>query len=500
MKEKSHLILFIGIILSLTIFYAHLPASPFVRDNGDKYLVALGLKLGLSPGELPFKSLIENSTRWNPFSFPFSYERGDKVISQYLPFYSVLAWPFESSLGFNSGIFISLLSGICLLSLVCFCFKPDKTAFYVCLSSPVVFYFFTFWEVSLALMILTLIKVYERKPLGYILPAVMGLLLLREDLLIWVIPYILFFRFSAKNLSVFLLYGIGMVCTIAFLYPEYINHFMVQGFLTSGMSKPMERLQVAINLLGGHATFHLLVVCAAITSVLLSNIWRRWLLVGLILILISGCRHVYDLLFHTSVDRYLLENNGLLLSFPVSVFLLHKDFYQNRRQMIFYGVVMGLYIVLCPFHTSYGVHFGPRILIGLVMWIILDRGQYSVRKNPLWILLICMGIMIQLAGLKLLYEKKLQTVGLMHRIEAIPSKVIVTDSELLASDVAPLYKKGYQVYLFRDVSEFNALIAHLRVLSEKNVILALRGEEDFDTKKTERFSMFKVDVEHFAIA
>ncbi len=232
--RQTRILILGGALLALLVMATLLPANPvWVTDNGNKYMILRSLAEQGTPALANPAAAIDPAGRYFPdggFHFQGS---GDRFLSVYPEFFSLLALPGYLAFG-NAGLWILPIGGT-LATLALFLAMLSRlglsprielqAAGLLLCGSPLLFYSGTFWEMTLscAFAMAALLAGYRKRffVAGFMLGA--GCVLREEFYLLGLIAGVAGLCFQRKNLRPYLLLGAGFLIPVV---PLWIYNFL----------------------------------------------------------------------------------------------------------------------------------------------------------------------------------------------------------------------------------------------------------------------------------
>jgi tetratricopeptide (TPR) repeat protein len=138
----------------------------------------------------------------------------------------------------------------------------------------------------------------------------------------------------------------------------------------------------------------------------------------------------------------LLSRGSLLYACPwVLLFLFHKT--ERGRPFLWAALSLALLIILIA-PVSRGVHWGPRLLLSVLPFLILvyaDEKERITQHRWLWGSLVALTLIQALSSAALVYGRKVETAA---RVEFLRSRIqtpLVVPTQSQIADLAPLFDK-----------------------------------------------------------
>ena len=149
-----------------------------------------------------------------------------------------------------------------------------------------------------------------------------------------------------------------------------------------------------------------------------------------------------------------------------------------KKQVFLYSLLVCLF---CPVISSFGMHWGPRMLLMIIPSLLVLLGPFlstvpsfsltgiTLQKGMNLSLILVNGL-LQAFSLYLLYNKVTLNEAIYKQLSSRPEKVIVTSVPWFAEEMAPLYFQKI-VFYCPDQSQLFRLIEILRKKGFRELLL-----------------------------
>ncbi|KPL06575.1 hypothetical protein AMJ86_08100 [bacterium SM23_57] len=467
----------IGVIILYLVLTLIIPRDGFwTIDNGLKYL-AIHEQV---PHPLQSLNITIHDSQidpWNeaaPLIPPFVHRQHDRLIPVFPPLFialCALCWKVAGSWILS---WIPWLAGVVTLGILWFGYRHGREApnlnyvILLGLASPLAFYSLTLWEHSMSLLFLAMgiaLTIHYapsslgRWFLGGLLLGIAGMFRLEGWIIAtaWIIVSFHYqhrVRWTALVLGVilasFLWIASNFLWTGSFIPLQFSENVMVYG--TSGghfsiVEWGASRLQTLVNLLiTAHRQSDVTIMLSAsvVIAIILMMTGRKSLFSSVGLIVIAAAYLVF-LFFEYSANLPINAtafSGGLMWCCPwvvLACFTSKKDKLSNR---ILLAALIATVIIIAVTPISRGVHFGPRILLGVIFLLVLLVSriltQITLSKFQtvfVWIIVI-LTIVHQGRGIDLLARQKSQNVDFVTKVSQLKERIILTNMWWLPSDLA----------------------------------------------------------------
>ncbi len=513
-------------------FFWVLPKRAFwVRDCGNKFL---GMQSACSLPD-PGKS-VDPEHEFYPIPEPFSYEQNGERHSQYPPYFSILCKPWFETFSFGGLLVLPFVFGIATSFLALWIggriypFRhPALLAIVLFFATPLTFYHFVFWEHTLSVFLCLAATAFilcgdGRSSFFFLAGAVLGTgLFFREESFLYFLSLLLACAMdrNKRAKSVWLFFGFfGLACLWLGVQSSFgigpLQHFFQQ---TPFSSWSLKRIEVLANLVFGSG----------------DDFWMRGLGILLFLGMVSGIFRksqvqeaaqevlqglgIFGILVYAgwlwwSPEKsvaHLLHFNGMLLVFPlVLILFLRREEEKSSQENFLLRVSLGFCAwvgLTCPWITSLGVHWGPRVLLPAVpvlALLILMRFECFLNE-PLpvkrvrvalfagWLLA---SVLLQGHALCFLFDKLSLNQKIEEQLRQAPEKVMVTTIPWLAEEMAPLFLER-PIFYCRDQESFQRLIERLKQKNIQQFLLlqSATTQEDSGLELPKKVPYFLVKAE-----
>ena len=405
------------IALIYIITFSIMPKGFWGLDNGYKYQ---GAQAFSNNGQIdvPYAgSEFDPEGRFRPIVRPF----GLMIDNRQFPVFSILFMMVTGSLiSFlgRAGAFLLPLAGGILTLLaswymwVCHRGRNDGRLFLllVGLGSPLFFYSFTLWEHSIATALIICATTFVNR--GKYLNTnakiwklvLSGLLfsiaaLFRSESIIWMLVVLLLWNYTnhSKRTILFFLSGLAFGLMLNSFFNNLITESWLPLHIISNLKSQIDltlvkfiafRSENFFNLIFQGFEHKLLSILIFIPFLFLAfgKGWRRrkeftfWILAS---VLCSWFFYILKSLDAPYIGGYMSNNGGLLWAIPMTVLSVRYFSGERRRfwKLIWLGSIIYILITSLATPISKGVHWGPRLLIPIIPFLLIIA---SIRLERWW--------------------------------------------------------------------------------------------------------------------
>lgn len=499
--------IYFSLAIFLVLFFIFPKHAFWVRDCGNKFLLMQCFEWNGNPiGSLPDPGKnIDPKHEFYAIPEPFSYERYGEMVSQYPPYFSILCKPWFEMFSFSGLLALPFVFGIAtsLLTLwigkrICLFRHAPLLSVVLFFATPLLFYHFIFWEhtlsVFLCLAATAFVLCSEKRSLFLMAGVVLGGgLFFREESLLYFLSLLAACLMDQNRRAKigWLLTGFGVMTAVWLSIQnlfgiEPLQHFYQQ---LQFSLKNLKTINVLINLVfGSGKSFWMLSLGFLLFLGILTRFFRNSRLQEGVQGMGVLCILIYAGWLWKSPEKsveHLLYFNGMLLVFPIILILFLKKeetksgekYGLDHEEIFLIRVSVGFCALVgltCPWITSFGVHWGPRVLLPvfpLLALLILKRFGHFLSPPIKSLRLALLGgwllgtLLLQGHALSFLFEK----LNLNQKIEKLltqaPEKHIVTSIPWLAEEMAPLFLEK-SIFYCQDQKNFLQLI---ELLKKKNI-------------------------------
>lgn len=514
-------LLVVAIVYSVLAFFVLPVNSFFTGDEGVKFIQVQSLVKNsyrdislVYPGEE-----IDRRCEFCPIVPPYAIVRNNKMYSQWPIFYPFLASIFYKYLGFSGLYVLPVASSVLTVFLAARIMKSliGRTSFFwlliLAFASPFFFYALVLWEHAFSVLltvagVLLLLKASRESKNWYYLVA--GILFgfsiwTRNELYLFVAALLIVYfamqlvgRRGSREIGrssigvVYLLAGLMLVLLPMWAFQKLtVGEFLgadVSQFIKAGI------ITEATPFKGSFLSF--LTYKIKLVAVLLLHRFKdeRLVLLGLsyvlffALIAFPKIRKSY--LFYLALFGIVLTSALAFLENPLAMGLLTNTPFialaplsllvplarEKTRdvRLIFWTCVVFVLLITIFTPATGGLQWGPRFLLPVVPFfiILLSFAWQGLRDIKLgdsvkkaikisFIVLVLLGFAVQLTGVNILREDRVEGARLVRRIAEREESVFVTDVFWFPQEAASLYfDKRY--YYVDDMGEFKELVGKLK--------------------------------------
>lgn len=522
MKKQNYIfhyltILAIGLLYFVLIIWVLPQKSFFSPDNSIKFIQLKEMikQETMNPAiEYP-GAKIDQNLEYQPFGWIVKIE-GDKIYSQYSPFYPWLSTFFYKWLGVAGLYIISALAGffslIVMYHLAQYYFNNGMSlisTLLLGLGTPIFLYSVVFWEHALAfffsiLILLMIIRLIEgkRKFLILLPPLIILGMWTRSESIVFILSLLLAgsvlfwkdikkYRYIVLAACMVFLILIGvfvsfnLITSGTFFGIHISKHILNYDVISSNLIPNLKRAKIITTLLGrsGHppSPLEIVTTTTAMTALLVSlsaifllrlgyvkPLYNKWLNLALYL---SITAIIVITVVNLSKQHYLV---GLIQVTPFVIFSLFS-FLEKEENIYLRFVKLSaiIYFVLAFFMPAAGgMQWGPRYILYIYpLLIILCWNALPVIKKKFskpgvaflqgaFVLLFLCSFVLQSKGIMKLNSRKNAQLQVRDVVAAEPTGVIISGFENYLTDNSPdLYNK--KMFFYADNNNVNDLIRKL---------------------------------------